>query len=137
MKKILIVFVLIFALAVPAMAAGEDIIAENTEVLDAGTTVYVDNEVVIADGVDILTGVTTYSVNEVTPSDTSGLKAALLAVLGNYDAIIVEYEYQNTNNQYVSYLREVQPDYIWLCSAAILLVFIYCLFKMGVAIWKR
>lgn len=68
------------------------------------------------------------AVNPITPSSTSGLKSALISVLGNYDAIVVEYAYQSTNG-YTSYLREVQPDYVWLCACAILLITIYSLFK--------
>lgn len=77
------------------------------------------------------------SVSPVTPSDTSGLKAALLGVLGDYDPVIVEYQYQSGNGYY-SYLREIQPDYVWLCSAAFLLVVVFCLFKLGgAALSKR
>lgn len=68
------------------------------------------------------------SVNPITPSSSSGLKSALLSVLGNYDAIIVEYAYQSSQG-YTSYIREVQPDYVWLCSCAILLIIVYSLFK--------
>lgn len=78
-----------------------------------------------------LTDVSVLSVvSPVEPTDTSGLKAVLLQYLGSYDPIIVEYQYTNSNN-YVSYIREVQPDYVWLCSAAILLVLIFCTFRLG------
>lgn len=68
-------------------------------------------------------------VSPVTPSNTQGLKSAIVAVLGNYDPVIVEYQYQSSNGYY-SYLREIQPDYVWLCSCAILLVVIFCLFRL-------
>lgn len=77
------------------------------------------------------------SVSPVTPSDASGLKSVLLSFLGDYDPVIVEYQYQNPNTQYYSYLREVQPDYPWLVSAAVLVVFIYCLFRLGGAIFCK
>lgn len=70
------------------------------------------------------------SVAPVTPSDATGLKAALLGILGNYDPVIVEYQYSNSQG-YNNYLREVQPDYVWLCSCALLALVIYCLFKLG------
>lgn len=140
MRKIItpiIILCLLFSLTIPAFAV-DDLytVSEETEVIDSGTNVYVDNDVIFTEGQDILTDVNTFVVNEVTPADTYGLKAALLSVLGNYDAIIVEYEYQNTANDVTTYMREIQPDYVWLCSAAILLVFIFCIFKLGVAIWK-
>lgn len=73
------------------------------------------------------------SVSPVEPSDTSGLKSALLGVLGSYDPVIVEYEYSDRNG-YKNYLRDVQPDYVWLCSCALLALVIYCLFRLGGAL---
>lgn len=77
--------------------------------------------------------ITVTSVSPVEPSDTSGLKSALLGVLGNYDPVIVEYQYSDRNG-YTSYLREVQPDYVWLCSCALLALVIYCIFRLGGAL---
>lgn len=77
-----------------------------------------------------ITDISLSSVAPVTPSSTSGLKAALLGILGNYDPVIVEYQYQSSQG-YNNYLREVHPDYVWLCSAALLALVIYCLFKLG------
>ena len=76
------------------------------------------------------------SVSPIKPSDTSGLKSALLGVLGNYDPVIVEYQYSDRNG-YTNYLREVQPDYVWLCSCALLALVIYCLFRLGGALIRE
>lgn len=73
------------------------------------------------------------SVSPVKPSDASGLKAALLGVLGNYDPVVVEYQY-SSGNGYTNYLREVQPDYVWICSFALLALVIFCLFRLGGAL---
>lgn len=113
------------------------------EVSPGGNTVYVltqpDSEedyhasvtpVSIDDPSVTITNISLASVAPVTPSSTSGLKAALLGILGNYDPVIVEYQY-SSGNGYSTYLREVQPDYVWLCSAALLALVIYCLFKLG------
>lgn len=113
------------------------------EVSPGGNTVYVltqpDSEVdddVFVTPVSIddpgvtITDISLASVAPVTPSSTSGLKSALLGILGNYDPVIVEYQY-SSGNGYTNYLREVQPDYVWLCSAALLALVIYCLFKLG------
>ena len=78
--------------------------------------------------------VSLYSVAPITPEDTSGLKAVLLSVIGDYDPVIVEYEYQNSNNQYVSYLREVLPDYPWFAGFLMLSLFVYCIFRLGGAL---
>lgn len=120
-------------------APGESV----SQVSPGGNTVYVltqpEPEVVrdvgpapvsIDDPGVIITDISLSSVAPVTPSSTSGLKAALLGILGNYDPVIVEYQYQSSQG-YNSYLREVQPDYVWLCSAALLALVIYCLFKLG------
>lgn len=125
--------------ATSEFAPGESI----SEVSPGGNTVYVltqpDSEVVrdvtpppvsIDDPGVIITDISLSSVAPVTPSSTSGLKAALLGILGNYDPVIVEYQYQSGQG-YNNYLREVQPDYVWLCSAALLALVIYCLFKLG------
>lgn len=80
-----------------------------------------------------ITDISVYSLSPVTPSDTDGLKAALLSVVGDYDPVIVEYQYQSSNG-YSNYLREVQPDYVWLCSVALLGIVIYSLFRLGGAL---
>ena len=80
--------------------------------------------------------ITVTSVSPVEPSDTSGLKSALLGVLGSYDPVIVEYQYSDRNG-YTNYLREVQPDYVWLCSCALLALVIYCLFRLGGALIRE
>lgn len=120
-------------------APGESV----SQVSSGGNTVYVltqpDSEVVrdatptpvsIDDPGVTITDISLSSVAPVTPSSTSGFKAALLGILGNYDPVIVEYQYQSSQG-YNNYLREVQPDYVWLCSAALLALVIYCLFKLG------
>lgn len=114
-----------------------------SEVSPGGNTVYVltqpdsevDNDATVTpvsiDGPGVtITNISLVSVAPVTPSSTSGFKAALLGLLGNYDPVIVEYQY-SSGNGYTNYLREIQPDYVWLCSAALLALVIYCLFKLG------
>lgn len=114
-----------------------------SEVSPGGNTFYVltqpdsevDNDVSVSpvsidDPGVIITDISLASVSPITPSSTSGLKAALLGILGNYDPVIVEYQY-SSGNGYTNYLREIQPDYVWLCSAALLALVIYCLFKLG------
>lgn len=122
-----------------AVSSGES----SSEVSPGGNIVYVltqpasevDNDstvtpVSIDDPGVVITDISLASVAPVTPSSTSGLKAALLGILGNYDPVVVEYQY-SSGNGYTNYLREVQPDYVWLCSSALLALVIYCLFKLG------
>ena len=84
----------------------------------------------------VLTGVSRVSVPPVTPSSTTGLKAALLTVLGNYDPVVVVHQYQSSSSGYNSYATDVQPDYAWLASAALLCLVIWCLFKLGGALLR-
>ena len=83
-----------------------------------------------------LTGVSLVSVPPVTPSSTTGLKAALLTVLGNYDPVVVVHQYQTSSSGYNSYATDIQPDYVWIASAALLCLVIWCLFKLGGALLR-
>lgn len=115
---------------------------DGSEVSPGGNTVYVlttpyeegetnvgaaPSDLVLTD-VAMLTGL-----SPVTPSDTSGLKAVLLSFIGDYDPPIVQFEYTSSNN-YKQYVNEIQPDYVWICSFALIALFIYCLFKLGGAL---
>ena len=82
----------------------------------------------------VLTGVSRVSIPPVTPSSTTGLKAALLTVLGDYDPVVVVYQYNASSSGYSSYATDIQPDYVWLASAALLCLVIWCLFKLGGAL---
>lgn len=61
----------------------------------------------------------------ITAADTSGLKAVLLTVLGDYEPILFEYQYGNS-----SVGREVFQDDVWLCSFWMLMLLTFCVFKM-------
>ena len=84
----------------------------------------------------VLTGVSRVSVPPVTPSSTTGLKAALLTVLGNYDPVVVVYQYNTSGSGYSSYTTDIQPDFAWIASAVLLCLVIWCLFKLGGALLR-
>ena len=84
----------------------------------------------------VLTGISRVSVPPVTPSSTTGLKAALLSVLGNYDPVVVVYQYNTSSSGYSSYATDIQPDYVWIASAVLLCLVIWCLFKLGGALLR-
>lgn len=65
----------------------------------------------------------------VVPSNTSGLKSVLLSILGNYDPIVAEYQYVGSGS-YNNYIREIQPDYVWLTSAAIFAILLYSTWRL-------
>lgn len=84
----------------------------------------------------VLTSVSRVSIPPVTPSSTTGLKAALLTVLGNYDPVVVVYQYNTSSSGYSNYATDIQPDYAWIASAALLCLVIWCLFKLGGALLR-
>lgn len=84
----------------------------------------------------VLSSVSRVSIPPVTPSSTTGLKAALLTVLGNYDPVVVVYQYNTSSSGYSSYATDIQPDYVWLASAVLLCLVIWCLFKLGGALLR-
>ena len=84
----------------------------------------------------VLTGISRVSVPPVTPSSTTGLKAALLTVLGNYDPVVVVYQYNTSGSGYSSYATDIQPDFDWIASAVLLCLVIWCLFKLGGALLR-
>lgn len=117
-------------LSVPEVSPGGNTVYVLTQPASEGDNDYSAASVSIDDPGVAITDITLASVSPITPSSTSGLKAALLGILGNYDPVVVEYQYASGNG-YTNYLREIQPDYVWLCSAALLALVIYCLFKLG------
>lgn len=128
MKKLLTVlfsFVLIFCLCVPAFASAPDDGSTGD-----GTIVQTEVSPEYDSELGEYIGTTVYALNPVTAADSTGLKSVLLSFIGDYDAIVVEHAYASSNG-YTNYLREVQYDYPWLCSAGLLTVMIFCLFKLG------
>lgn len=76
------------------------------------------------------------TVAPITPSNTTGFQKVIMGLLGNYSPVVIEYAYTNSSG-YISYIREVQPDYSWMCGAAIFLVVLYSLFRLIGALIKR
>lgn len=116
--------------------------SQLAEAIERGDSVYVlsgdlpyaDESNVNAAGSDLeYVGTQLYSLSPITSNNATGLKAALLSVLGNYDTIVTVHQYQNSKDYY-SYVTNVQPDYVWLAGAALLLLLIYCLFRLGGAL---
>lgn len=115
---------------------------DDSEVSPGGNTVYVlttpleegETDVGLSPSNPVLTNaIVATGLAPVTPNDTTGLKAVLLSFIGNYDPPVVQYEYTTSNN-YKQYVNEIQPDYVWICSFALIALFIYCLFKLGGAL---
>lgn len=121
-------------------------VPSDPEISPGGDTIYFLEQPASSEGVnygdltDIPVGasidnISIISVAPVEPTNTTGLKAALLGVLGNYDPVVIEYQY-SSGNGYSNYLREVQPDYVWICSFVLLALVIFCLFRLGGALLR-
>lgn len=87
-----------------------------------------DDFIIQSAGYDDTMAIDPYSLAPVTPGNTSGLKAVLLSILGNYDPIVAQYQYNNGSNY--GYIREIQPDYVWLVSAGIFAILLYCTWRL-------
>lgn len=74
----------------------------------------------------------------ISAQDTSGFHAVILGLLGDYNPIVKDYTYQTTQGYY-SHSIDIQPDWSWICSAAIFALIIFCLFRLigGIFSWKR
>lgn len=65
----------------------------------------------------------------VSAEDSTGLKAVLLSILGDYETVVTDYEYRNNNNTYYSHSISIERDWAWLCSCGVFAILIYCTFK--------
>lgn len=101
--------------------------------LPEGTRIVTDEEPAGISEVEIAV----QSMDPVTPTNANGLKKILLNILGDYSAIQVEMRYTNNNGTY-SYQREIQPDYVWLCSAGLFVICLWSIFRLvGVFFCKQ
>ncbi len=94
---------------------------------------YDDATAPVLDGMQYV-GTQLMSLSPVTETNSTGFKAVLLGLLGNYDTIVTVHQYQSGSQGYYSTVTDVQPDYVWLTGAALLLLLIYCLFRLGGAL---
>ena len=94
--------------------------------------IYITNEISTVEDLGEYVGTSVYALNPVTPSDANGLKSVLLEVIGSYDAIVVEHQYESYNGS-INYVREIQYDFPWLCSCGLFVVVLFCILRGGLA----
>ena len=110
----------------PALSVPPAIINNETTLVELP-----EDYVIRSAGLDGLYSVDPQSVlAPVTSSNTTGLKSVLLSILGSYDPIVAEYQYLGNNGSYYNYIREIQPDYVWLSSAAVFAILLYCTWRL-------
>lgn len=73
---------------------------------------------------------TTKTIQRVSASDSNGFKAVLLNLLGDYETVVTDYEYRNNNNTYNSHSIQIERDYAWICSACVLGLVLFCVFRL-------
>ena len=72
------------------------------------------------------------TVLRISASDTSGLHAVVLSVIGDYNSIVKDYTYQTTSyngSVQTNHVVEITPDFSWIATALLFIVMIYCLFR--------
>lgn len=128
MKRIFIfAFTLLLSilLALPAFASGAPEAGEG-ESFSGSNSVTVYNEI-YNDPVTYLGSNVSYSAFT---GAGEGLKGVLLDFLGEWQTVVVEHSYQTSDGSVVV-VHDTQPDYAWLCAAALLCLMIFCLFRLG------
>lgn len=79
-----------------------------------------------------------YDLDNGQTSESAGtLKSILVKLIGPYNPVVVEYRYQNYNSSTYSYVREIQPDYVWFCSAGLFALLVFCTFRLGGGLLRR
>lgn len=72
----------------------------------------------------------------VSPSDSNGLKAIILSLIGDYETVVTDYTYQSSNGYY-SHSIQIERDWSWIVSACIFALVIYCTIRGIVALACR
>lgn len=132
MKRFLFLFLSLFlisTLILPAYAAE----AGEGETVVLVPDVVVNNEVnVTGEELGTYVGSSVFSYSSYSGEESS-LKSVLLQFLGDWETVVVQHSYQTSDGS-VNTVQETLPDYPWLCSAVLLCIMIFCLFRLGGAI---
>lgn len=119
---LLLTFVVAFSLALPAYAsAGEGESSSGTTVIEVALP---EDDL----GTYIGSSVSTYA--SYSSGSSADLKSVLIQFLGEWETVVVEHTYQASDGS-INTVQKTQPDYPWLCAAALLCIMIFCLFRLG------
>lgn len=77
------------------------------------------------------------SIQRVSASDSTGFKAVMLTILGDYETVVTDYEYRNANSQYNSHSINIERDWSWICSSAIFGLVVFCFFRFIGGLFAR
>lgn len=65
----------------------------------------------------------------ITAADTTGLKAVMLTLLGDYETTVTDYEYRTGSSQYTSHSISIERDWSWICSCGVFGILLWCTFR--------
>lgn len=71
----------------------------------------------------------TSSQQRISASDTTGFKAVMLSILGDYETTITDYEYRTGSSNYTSHSINIERDWSWICSCGVFALLLYCTFR--------
>lgn len=77
------------------------------------------------------------SMMRVSASDSTGFKAVVLGLIGDYETVITDYTYQSGSTGYYSHSINIERDWSWICSACIFALVIFCVFRVIGVLLKR
>lgn len=138
MRKFLFIFTfLVFSFS---LCYAEPDVIDSTSLPDSPAQVVVDitsllnspdssnspDEVIVIE--PQIVNVETYQ-QRISPSDTSGLKAVMLTLLGDYETTITDYEYRTGNSTYTSHSISIERDWSWICSCGIFAILLWCTYR--------
>lgn len=74
---------------------------------------------------------------KITAADSTGLKAVMLSLIGDYETTITDYTYQSGASGYYSHSINIERDWSWICSCGVFAIVLYCTFKaIGGFLWR-
>lgn len=72
----------------------------------------------------------------VSPSDTSGLHAIMLSLIGDYNPIVKDYTYQ-TQQGYTQHSIDIEPDWSWIATCVIFALVFFCFMQFIGKLFSR
>ena len=121
---LLFICLLLFPLSVYASSESTLSVSDVVDILDAARS----------DGMELKS--VNVSNERVSASDSSGFKAVMLTVLGDYETVVTDYVYQNQSG-YTTHSITIERDWSWIMSASMLIVVTFCTFLSVSSILKR
>lgn len=73
-----------------------------------------------------------------TPVESAiGLKGILIQLFGPYSPTITQLRYQSNTSTNYTYVNDISPDWPWICSCGVFALVLFCVFRLGGALFCR